>query len=166
MSDAKLTESDKNRIADRRNLMMQLRVAGITSERKLAAAMTQKGFPCSHITIHNDLKAVNALLVAETTENVKTWRALFAKQNMDCISALWPKASAGNERAIETLLHIQERISRNLGLDAPTLMETTNTDNVVTTALTLAEIDARLRDIAAGDDGISVATEETSEGDV
>ena len=39
--------------------------------------------------------------------------------------ALWPRASAGNEGAIDRVLKIGERRSRLLGLDAPTKVDVT-----------------------------------------
>ncbi len=94
-----------------------LRRAGI-SYREIAQTLGVSLDTAFHYV--NDVLVETATLTTNLREEV---RQLEIERLDSMLSGIWARASAGNERSVETVLKIMDRRSRLLGLDAPQRQE-------------------------------------------
>jgi predicted DNA-binding transcriptional regulator YafY len=149
MSDQKPNESDKLRVAERRALMSELRLAGIISGRKLAAAMLARGYHVSPATIRRDIKAVAEQFNLEAQGNEQTYRDFMTQRLSEEMAAIWPACRKGDLGAIDRDVKLQERLAKLQGADAPlkseTKNDTTNTERLELSDLTDDVLEAHVR---------------------
>jgi hypothetical protein len=126
MSDQKPNESDKLRVAERRALMSELRLAGIISERKLAAAMVARGHQVSSATMRRDIKAVADQFNREAMGNEQTYRDFMTQRTMGEMAAIWPACRKGDLGSIDRDIKLQERLAKLQGADAPLKVDSSN----------------------------------------
>jgi len=104
-------------VAERRVAALELRKAGRTY-RYIAAML--------NVDVHTAWEDVQAELTAlrqQATEIAEEVRELELRRLDDWTAALTAQAQTGRERSIDSLVRIQERRARLLGLDAPTKQE-------------------------------------------
>jgi len=120
------TKSDKRRpphtaeetqIVERRAQALSLRREGLTYRQ------IGKRLGVSVEVAYADVQAELSALRTLTTEDAEAVRDLELRRLDDYVSALWPKAADGDTAAIATLLRVQERRAKYLGLDAPDKQE-------------------------------------------
>jgi len=106
-------------ILERRVKALSLRRAGATYQQIAAATGV------SLETAYSDVQAELSALRLQTVEDATAVRELELRRLDDYTRALTPRAAQGDIAAVTTLLKVQERRSKYLGLDAPTKQEIT-----------------------------------------
>lgn len=107
-----MNQDRKLAIAERQREAVALRRAGLEYDaiaKRLGYASKAGAFA-----------AVRSALRRHESEEVRELRTLTALQLDDMHAALWPRAIAGDLRAVDGVLAIMERRARLFGLDAPT----------------------------------------------
>lgn len=104
-------------IMERRAKALSLRRAGVTYQQIATATGV------SLETAYSDVQAELSALRLQTVEDATAVRELELRRLDDYTRALAPRAAQGDIAAITTLLRVQERRSRYLGLDAATKQE-------------------------------------------
>lgn len=132
---------------ERQRKALEYRKAGMT----YADIARQLGYS-SPATASRAVKSALAFLVSEPAQELVMIE--LARLN-HMLLTLWPKVSAGDERAIETSLRIMERLDRLTGVDeytAPTPAHVTNNNVLVIEGDSESEYIARLRKMVARTD--------------
>ncbi len=94
---------------------LELRLAGVTYE-QIATQLGYAGRSGAH-------KAVASALAQTLREPADELRMISAERLDRATLAIWRGVSGGDTRAIDTLLRIEARRAKLLGLDAPTKVE-------------------------------------------
>jgi hypothetical protein len=106
--------------AERRRQALELRKAGYTFE-AIAKAIGYKDHSGAYRSVQTALKQLVAQPAAEVRE-------LELARLDQLLLGLWPRAIAGHEKAVASVLRIMERHADLLGLDAPKRQELTGKD--------------------------------------
>ena len=85
----------------------------------------------SHVQAGRDVAEIMKELIAETQSEAATYRIMATARLDAMLSALWNKATAGNCRAIEVLIKIEERRAKLWGYDAPIKIAPTDPTGLV-----------------------------------
>lgn len=110
--------------AERRQFVIQARRAGMTLQQVASTAESRfgkerlpKGWDDAYVA--KDLSRELKKLRKGNQEDVEDLRALELDRLDALLRGLWPKASKGEERAVQKVLNVLERRAKLLGLDAP-----------------------------------------------
>jgi hypothetical protein len=87
---------------------------GITDQRTLA-----KQFGVSQPTISRDIAAIEVQLKQQTLRDLSAAKALSLARLDRALTAVWDKVIAGDLWAIRTMVRLEERRAKLLGLDEP-----------------------------------------------
>jgi hypothetical protein len=102
-----------DRTTARRERALDLRIAGL----RFRAIGVELGV--SHVQAYKDVTAALGEIRAKTYEKAEQWREIELTRLDRWTQALAGKAEAGDHLAIRTLVLIQERRAKLIGLDAP-----------------------------------------------
>ncbi len=97
--------------------VFDLRIAG-ASYRQIASTMTKNGHKISAATAYHYVKEMLAATKEQNEEKIDEVRRIEIDRLDQMLMALWPKRE--QPRVADTMLRLNERRSRLLGLDAPT----------------------------------------------
>ena len=130
-------------VAERQAKVLNLYRAGVTSYRRIAAALG-----CSHQTVKNYLRRALADLQREQ-KDVFAHAVAIESARLDKVQeAFWERAARGDVGAANLLLKVVARRCRLLGLDAPERRELTGKDGGPVEFAELSH-EERLRRLAA-----------------
>jgi hypothetical protein len=101
-------------------------------------------------TAYRDVAAVIDRTKAEANESADEVRSLELERHDRAIDGLMPHVDAGDPRACDTLVRLQERRSKYLGLDAPTRHEHTGAEGAPIEIDARSALLARLAGLVAG----------------
>lgn len=110
---------------DRRKYALDLRRRGWAYDR-IGEAMG-----ISRARAHDLVKAAYDELLLDTKRAAEEVRDQEVERLDQALEALWPKVEKGDDKALHSLLRLQERRSKLLGLDAPQKIDQTSSDGTM-----------------------------------
>lgn len=116
----RITSEEHIKATLRQNEAVKLRLTGLS----LNEIARQLGYASSGGVHH----AINHALKKTLQEPADTLRKLECERLDALLLGLWPAASSGDRRAVETVLNLMARRAKLLGLDMPTTVSVTNPD--------------------------------------
>ena len=108
--------------AERRQKSLDLRIAG-ARYRQIGAQLG-----VSYQTAYRDVQAALGELATLQDRKAEKLRELELERCDKLTLALWPKARAGDEKAVRAIITVMDRRAKLLGLDAPTKLEHAGND--------------------------------------
>lgn len=119
---SRLREARKNRAADRRAKVWQLRIAGATIHQ------IAQELGVSDTTIEHDIRLTVKQLTEQRLDAAEDWRQLHLQRMEALLLGVWQQARAGDPAAMKAALDVMNRQAQLLGLDAPKRTELTGAD--------------------------------------
>lgn len=104
---------EETTIAVRRRKVASLLLQGIVTQTEIA-----KMIGVSNQTVSNDVEAIKHLWRQETAQEVGVYKARAIKRVEALLSAIWPKAMAGDLAAVGKCIELMAREAKIIGYDA------------------------------------------------
>ncbi len=111
------SQSQQILAVEKQRQALQMRKSGETYA-DIATELGYKGASGAHAAVRTALKKT----LQEPAEELR----MLERERLDAmLQALWPKVEAGDVKAIEAALKVEERRAKLLGLDAPNAVDVT-----------------------------------------
>lgn len=109
----KLAQKREDAAEIRRRKVAELMLSGVVKRSELAALVG-----CSGPTLKRDIEIIEELWRQESARDVGTYKARAILRIQALIAALWPKAMAGDIKAVGEIVNLMTREAKVIGYDA------------------------------------------------
>ena len=111
-----LQDGHRYSLQERRGEVVKLKRAG-HSDRQIALILDEKGTKISHTQVHNDWRTALKELIDAYSNDAVAFRAIQNDRYAALLQVWWPRAMAGDEKALDKVLSIIKGIREINGLD-------------------------------------------------